>query len=90
MPLETAVYKMTGLPAAQMKIPERGLLKEGYFADVTIFDPETVADNGTFMEPCKVATGIDKVLLNGELVWADGKPTGALPGRGIRPVLQKK
>ena len=90
MPLETAVYKMTGLPAAQMKIQERGLLKEGYFADVTIFDPETVADNGTFMEPCKVATGIDRVLLNGETVWADGKPTGARPGRGIRPALQKK
>ncbi len=89
MPLETAVYKMTGLPAAQMQIPERGLLKEGYFADVTIIDPETVADNGTFTEPCKVATGIDKVLLNGELVWADGKPTGVRSGRGIRPARVK-
>ena len=83
MPLETAIRKMTGLPAAQMGIAGRDLLREGYYADITVFDPRTVADNGTFQTPGVVATGIERVMLNGEWVWADGKPTGAHPGRGI-------
>ena len=84
MPLETAIHKMTGLPAAQMRIAGRGELREGYYADLTVFDPRTVADNGTFQNPGVAATGIDRVMLNGEWVWADGRPTGARPGRGIR------
>ncbi len=84
MPLEKAVYKMTGLPAAQMRIPCRGVLKAGNCADITVFDPHTVADNGTFQRPDAVASGIARVMLNGEWVWADGRPTGAKSGRGIR------
>ena len=84
MPLEAAIHKMTGLPAAQMRIAGRGLLREGCFADVVVFDPATVADNGDFSRPCAVASGIERVMLNGEWVWADGAPTGARPGRGIR------
>ena len=84
MPLEKAVRKMTGLPAAQMGISGRGVLKEGSFADITVFDPQTVADNGTFQTPGVVASGISRVMLNGEWIWADGKPTGARSGMGIR------
>ena len=84
MPLERVIHKMTGLPAEQMRIEGRGRLSEGYFADVVVFDPDTVADNGTFQNPGVVATGVERVMLNGEWVWADGRPTGARPGRGIR------
>ena len=84
MPLEKAIHKMTGLPASQMGIDGRGRLAEGYFADLTVFDPRTVADNGTFQNPGAVATGIERVMLNCEWVWADGRPTGARPGRSLR------
>ena len=84
MPLEKAVYKMTGLPASQMGIAGRGLLREGYWADITVFDPGTVADNGTFSNPGVVASGIARVMLNGRWIWADGAPTGVTGGRGLR------
>ena len=84
MPLEQAVHKMTGLPAAQMGIAGRGLLREGHWADLALFDPETVADRGTFSDPGRVAAGVARVMLNGEWVWADGAPTGARSGRGLR------
>ena len=83
MPLERAVYKMTGLPMAQMHIDRRGRLSEGYFADLVVFDPETVTDNGSFQTPGVAATGIERVMLNGEWVWADSRPTGRRPGRGL-------
>ncbi len=83
MPLEKAVYKMTGLPAATMSIPERGLLKEGNYADLVIFDSETVADRGTFQHPDAVAEGIHSVYVNGQPVWAAGAPNGLTPGMGL-------
>ena len=84
MPLEKAVFKMTGLPARQMHIAGRGLLKEGCFADIVVFDPESVGDRGTFSEPAQTADGIRRVMLNGEWVWVDGRHTGAASGRGLR------
>lgn len=83
-PLETAVHKMTGLTALQFGLKDRGVLREGAFADVTLFDPETVIDRATFEKPIALSAGIDTVLVNGDAVWRDGKPTGARPGRVLR------
>jgi len=81
-PLETAVWKMTGLTAKQFGIKERGVVQEGAYADLVVFDPETVADRATFEEPLSVAAGIDAVLVNGSLVWRpEGGHTGARVGR---------
>jgi N-acyl-D-amino-acid deacylase len=82
--LEEAVRKMCGFPAERFRIRDRGLLKEGYGADVVIFDPETVADRSTWEEPRLEPVGIDRVIVNGQVVVADGVPTGALPGRVLR------
>ncbi len=79
--LEEGIYKMTGLPAANLKIHKRGLLKKGYYADVVVFDPSTVRDNATFEDPHQYSTGIQHVWVNGEQVLKDGDHTGALPGR---------
>ena len=79
--LETAVHKMTGLSAQRFGIKERGLLKPGYFADVVIFNSETVIDKATFIEPHQYATGIEWVLVNGRPVIKNSRHTGALPGK---------
>ena len=79
--LENAVRKMTSLTAQRLSIRDRGLLVEGYFADITIFDPDTIIDKATFEQPHQYAVGVDTVLVNGELVVANGKHTGARPGR---------
>jgi N-acyl-D-amino-acid deacylase len=80
-PLETAVHKMTGLTAKTFGLAERGELKEGYAADVTVFDPGTVDETATFARPIQPAKGIEAVIVNGEIVWRDGKATGRRPGR---------
>jgi N-acyl-D-amino-acid deacylase len=82
--LEEAIWKMSGFPAERFRIPERGELREGYFADVVVFDPETIADRSTWDEPRLHPVGIDRVLVNGEVVVAGGTPSGALPGRVVR------
>jgi N-acyl-D-amino-acid deacylase len=82
--LEEAVRKLSGLPAHNLKLDRRGLLKEGYFADVVVFDPETVQDHATFVEPHQYATGVLHVFVNGEQVLKDGEHTGATPGRVVR------
>jgi N-acyl-D-amino-acid deacylase len=74
---------MTSLAATQMKIAERGTLKEGYFADVVIFDPETVADTATFEKPHQYPIGIDTVIVNGVVTVRDGKHTSARAGRAL-------
>jgi N-acyl-D-amino-acid deacylase len=79
--LETAVYKMTGLPATRFRLAGRGALKEGCHADITIFDAGTVADAADFRDSTRPAQGIDTVIVNGEIVWRDGGPTGKRPGR---------
>lgn len=84
IPLEKAIYKLTTLPATNLKIKKRGALKKGYFADLAIFDPETIEDHATFEKPMQYATGMKHVFINGEQVLKDGKHTGALPGRVVR------
>ena len=79
-PLETAVYKMTGLTAKTFGLAGRGELKEGFAADLALFDGNEVDEAATFAKPIQPAKGIDTVVVNGEVVWRDGKPTGARPG----------
>lgn len=79
--LAQAVFKMTGFPAAKLGLQDRGLLKEGFWADITIFDPETVADQASYTDPHQFPTGIPHVLVNGEFVVRDGHHTGARPGQ---------
>ena len=81
--LETAVHKMTGLTAATFGLADRGVIREGACADITIFDANTVAEASTFAKPIQAALGIDTVIVNGESVWRDGKTTGARPGRRV-------
>ena len=80
-PLETAVHKMTGLPAKTFGLAQRGILKEGCAADITVFDAGTVDEAATFARPIQAAKGIDAVIVNGAIAWQDGKATGARPGR---------
>lgn len=82
--LEDAVRKFTSLPAAQSDLDDRGVLKAGMYADITIFDPETVTDRATFEASVRTATGIEHVIVNGIPVLRAGEPTGILPGRGLR------
>jgi N-acyl-D-amino-acid deacylase len=82
--LEQAVHKMTGLSARTFGLAGRGMLAPGAFADVTVFDPERVIDTATFERPATPATDIAFVLVNGALVWRDGRVTGARPGRVLR------
>jgi len=82
--LEEAVRKLAALPAANLKIDRRGQLREGYFADVAVFDPATIGDHATFAEPHQYATGMKHVFVNGVRVLADGEHTGATPGRAVR------
>ena len=84
LPLETAIYKMTGLPADRLGLSDRGRIGEGLVADLAIFDPDTVIDNATFDAPHQLADGVSHVLVNGEPVILDGKHTGATPGRVLR------
>ena len=81
--LETAVYKMTGLTAKVFGFKDRGVLREGAIADVTIFDPEKVVDRANFKEPVKVSSGIIYVIVRGEIVMENMTPTSARPGRLI-------
>lgn len=82
--LETAVRKMTGLPAARFGLAARGVVRAGACADLCVFDAETVIDRATFAEPTLPAAGIDHVFVNGRPVWSEGKPTGERPGRALR------
>ena len=84
MPLEYAVRKMTSLAAQRVGLSERGLIRPGMFADVTIFNPATVADRATFENPHQPSVGIEYVLVNGQLVLRKGQLTSARPGRGLR------
>lgn len=81
--LEDAVRKMTSANAAKIHVYDRGLLRPGQWADVTVFDPRTVRDRATFEKPAQYATGIEYVIVNGKLVLDRGTPTGARPGEII-------
>jgi len=82
--LEDAVRKMTSLNAAKVGILDRGLLRPGLLADVTVFDPGTVADRSTYLEPFQYSTGVTFVVVNGQLVLDQGEHTHARPGRALR------
>jgi N-acyl-D-amino-acid deacylase len=82
--IEEAVRKLTSLPASNLKINKRGSLTEGYFADLAIFNPDTIQDHATFAEPHQYATGMVHVFVNGEQVLRDGEHTGATPGQVVR------
>jgi N-acyl-D-aspartate/D-glutamate deacylase len=82
--LEDAVRKMTSLNAAKLGITDRGLLRPGGFADLTLFDPERVIDRATYAEPFRYGEGIEYVIVNGRVVLEKGKHTGARPGRALR------
>ena len=83
IPLEEAVHKLTTLPATNLKIARRGALKEGYFADLAIFNPDEIQDHATFENPHQYATGMVHVFVNGTQVLSEGEHTGALPGRVV-------
>ncbi|MDH3272417.1 MAG: D-aminoacylase [Gemmatimonadota bacterium] len=83
LPLEDAVRKMSSAVATRLKIRDRGFLREGYFADVVIFDPQTVADHATYDEPHQLSSGVEHVFVNGVAVVDDGIHTGALPGQPV-------
>jgi dihydroorotase/N-acyl-D-amino-acid deacylase len=83
-PLEEAVRKMTWSTAQILGLRDRGLLREGLFADIVVFDPATIIDRATFERPHQNATGVRDVFVNGVGVWRDGRPTGAAPGRALR------
>jgi len=80
-PLETAIYKMTGLTAQNFGLRDRGVLRVGAYADLTLFDPDTVEATATYDNPIAAAQGIDTVIVNGQIVWKDSQSTGARPGR---------
>ena len=82
--LQEAVRKLAALPSLNLKIDRRGQLRTGYFADVVAFDPETIQDNATFVEPHQYATGMQHVFINGVQVLSDGEHTDATPGRVVR------
>jgi N-acyl-D-amino-acid deacylase len=81
--LADAVHRLSGLPATNLGLDARGFLKPGYFADVVVFDPTTIADRATFEKPHQYAVGMTHVFVNGRHVLRDGEHTGALPGRAL-------
>jgi N-acyl-D-amino-acid deacylase len=82
--LEEAVRRLTSLPASNLRLDRRGMLQEGYFADIVVFDAAQVQDHASFEEPHQYATGITEVFVNGTQVIRDGEHTGATPGRFVK------
>jgi N-acyl-D-aspartate/D-glutamate deacylase len=82
--LENAIRKFTSLPAQRMRLVDRGVLKEGMWADVVVFDPDSLRDLATFENPNQLSVGMEYVLVNGVPVIADGEATNALPGKVLR------
>jgi len=84
MPLDTAIRKITSLPAQREHLESRGILKPGYFADVAIFDPATIIDKATFTSPTQLSEGISYTIVNGQIEYDHGKLTGATAGKVLR------
>jgi len=82
--LPAAIHKTTGAAAAALGLGDRGVLREGYWADLVVFDPGRVADRATYDDPHQYAVGVSTVVVNGEVVVDGGDHTGALPGRVLR------
>jgi N-acyl-D-amino-acid deacylase len=81
--LTEAIRRLSGLPATNLELDRRGFLRKGYFADVVVFDPQTIADRATFENPHQYAVGVKHVFVNGVQVLKDGEHTGAKPGRAL-------
>jgi dihydroorotase/N-acyl-D-amino-acid deacylase len=84
VPLEQAVRKITSLPAQRERLVGRGLIKEGFFADITIFDPDNILDKATYTEPAQLPEGVKYVLVNGQVAFENGKATGAMAGKPLK------
>ena len=84
LPLEQGIRKMTSLPAQRERLVNRGLLKEGYFADITIFDPKTIQDVATYTASSQISKGVKYVFVNGKLEFENGNLTGVTSGRVLR------
>lgn len=82
--LEQAVRKMTGAPAQLLRLKDRGFIREGYAADIVVFDPKTVNDKSTYENPLEKPVGIKYVLVNGQLAVKEGKYTGTTAGKVLR------
>jgi len=82
--LPEAIRRMTSLPAQTLRLTDRGSIVEGAYADLVVFDPDTVIDHATYADPHRLATGVRHVLVNGQPALRDGVPTGKLPGRALR------
>jgi N-acyl-D-amino-acid deacylase len=82
--LPEAIRKITSLPAEREHLMRRGLLRPGFFADITVFDPKTIIDKATYTDPNQMSVGVDYVFVNGQLEFADGKLTGVTAGRALR------
>ena len=83
-PLETAIHKMTGLPASRLNLQDRGLLREGMWADLVIFDADKIKDAPSYEKPAQACDGIVQVYVNGVLTAQNGKHTGAAAGKVLR------
>ena len=83
MKLSTTM-RLSWLPAENLGIEKRGALTPGYFADIVVFDPQTIRDHATFAKPHQLATGVRHVFVNGEQVLKEGEHTGATPGHVVR------
>ena len=84
LPIEEAIRRMSSLPAHNLRLADRGVIREGAFADVSVFDPQEVRDLATYESPHAYATGMRHVLINGAQAFKDGRPTGTLAGRALR------
>ena len=82
--LEDAIRKFTALPAARMRLTDRGVIKKGMWADLVVFDPDKIRDRATFEEPNQLSEGMQYVMVNGVAVIDGGKQTNALPGKVLR------
>jgi N-acyl-D-amino-acid deacylase len=84
MPLQSAIYKLSKLPATNLKLSKRGELAVGHYADIVVFDPANIQDHATYQQPQQFATGVTDVLVNGVIVLRHGAHTGAKPGRFVK------
>src|SRR6266700_2473989 len=89
LPLEQAIRKITSLPAQREHLINRGLIKEGFFADITIFDPATIIDKATYTQPAQLSEGVKYVLVNGQLEYDKGYLTGAQAGKPLKGAAAK-
>jgi N-acyl-D-amino-acid deacylase len=84
LPLEEAIRKITSMPAQREHLVDRGLLRTGFFADITIFDPDKIIDRATYDEPNNLSEGVHYVFVNGQLEYDNGKLTGISAGQPLR------